>query len=715
MADRGQSLAAGRARIAAKSAHEFASGGIYVITIDFGNGTHGVYVGKSDKDIRHPMSGHDSAARAEESDRPSVQGRSRGAPGAINAAGEARARWRWKEKLQQLSEYTDFDLRNTLCSLLEAACVAVMCTFRQDLYMQQWSKVFGPPPAVSVGLNQDPATGGNYHEQLRVQKERGSEDFKPVVECPERSSLMQKLERGSVAKEKLQQLLVYTDFELRTTLCSLMEATCVAAMCAFRHDLYMDQWTKVFGRPPADARGLNQDTATGGNYHEQLRVQKARGSEVSKLGDDGKLQITRQSDGKLVVAYNKVSYIKKKGELVAELPVGDSADRFAEEYVGSDTLTKIVWQAQMDSQVAGREGSRTCRERLPSVLVYKSAATGPSRCASSKEADCYAFPRYHGKEAEELRGIGIELQAFQVDVDGTKKRQPSQWVEYRNSSPVANKEWIEIHLMVARSFGKVQTSSASSSVSATTATVAPFSAGEASPSAAAATASASSSSGCMPSGCFASPFAGSYLAFLPGIEKGDFVSSVKTSGKAPCLNCIIPPRRLQGEPVPQRWNSICIPSTYIPADVVANHTEAKKYSFWLHVDPSCANVLTYTMTVGPREPVPNPATFEPVELRAHEVRQKLAEPKDKEHKIKVKPKLKPKPKSAQQETESAIPERLRKLLEGTLQTPNVTLGAKKKKSIAAECPAKSPPRGPWLWYLNREASQVRCKLAADKG
>lgn len=45
--------------------------------------------------------------------------------------------------------------------------------------MQQWSKVFGPPPAVSVGLNQDPATGGNYHEQLRVQKERGSEDFKP--------------------------------------------------------------------------------------------------------------------------------------------------------------------------------------------------------------------------------------------------------------------------------------------------------------------------------------------------------------------------------------------------------------------------------------------------------------------------------------------------------------------------------------------------------
>lgn len=177
-----------------------------------------------------------------------------------------------------------------------------------------------------------------------------------VVECPERSSLMQKLERGSVAKEKLQQLLVYTDFELRTTLCSLMEATCVAAMCAFRHDLYMDQWTKVFGRPPADARGLNQDTATGGNYHEQLRVQKARGSEVSKLGDDGKLQITRQSDGKLVVAYNKVSYIKKKGELVAELPVGDSADRFAEEYVGSDTLTKIVWQAQVDSQVAGREG-----------------------------------------------------------------------------------------------------------------------------------------------------------------------------------------------------------------------------------------------------------------------------------------------------------------------------------------------------------------------
>lgn len=69
MTDRGQSLAAGRARIAAKSAHEFASGGIYVITIDFGNGTHGVYVGKSDKDIRHPMSGHDSAARAEESDR----------------------------------------------------------------------------------------------------------------------------------------------------------------------------------------------------------------------------------------------------------------------------------------------------------------------------------------------------------------------------------------------------------------------------------------------------------------------------------------------------------------------------------------------------------------------------------------------------------------------------------------------------------------------
>jgi hypothetical protein len=195
-----------------------------------------------------------------------------------------------------------------------------------------------------------------------------------------------------------------------------MEAACVAAMCAFRHDLYMDQWMKVFGQPPADATGLNQDPATGGSHHEQLQAQKARGSESFKLGEYGKLAIKRQSDGKLVVADNKVSCINKKGEVVAELPVTESAAQFAEEYVRGGDPDKDHPQAQMDNQVAGREGGLapwpavlSCgrwglnigKPYVPGAIAkslgLRAGTDGTIKTRFEQEHGFRAFPRYHGE------------------------------------------------------------------------------------------------------------------------------------------------------------------------------------------------------------------------------------------------------------------------------------------------------------------------------
>lgn len=155
LADPGMSVVRNHNQVEVKDAHTFAGEGIYSILIDLGGGNYAAYIGKSDKDIRHRMSGHESAARTQvgsSSQATSLVVRMRQsfpkAPVYKVVLIEYPERQVLMSKLKELQiakgsircleGYTDFDIRNTLCSLFEAMCVAHMCTYRGHLYMDKW-------------------------------------------------------------------------------------------------------------------------------------------------------------------------------------------------------------------------------------------------------------------------------------------------------------------------------------------------------------------------------------------------------------------------------------------------------------------------------------------------------------------------------------------------------------------------------------------------
>lgn len=555
LADRGQEVAKGTApRAAAKQAHSFGGGGIYLIIIGIEEGSkYGAYVGKSDKNVRQRMVGHDWEARADpyKLKKPSRVSQVRRTfpdspvyklviaelPDRPALVGKLRRIGASAAQLRHLDKYSDFALNNTLSSLLEAVCVARMCSFQGAPYVKSWTTAFGRPPPSITGLNKDPATMGNYTAQLLVQRPRQKDSF----ETRENGET-------SIARHGDGRLVASQGKVTHITLKGK-----IAAEVAVKGSVSEFAEKYVEGESFADAilqAQIDHDVA-------------------GRAGGVPQCPVTRISD-RWVLKMNKY---RLPASLAASLGLRVDGGRwnvrmrFVEEQ-GFKAFPR--WHGE------GAEETHNIAIELLATPEDSEGGGPPSpwlRYQNESSNACRAWIELHQMAGKAFR----KLKATTASALPTSPQTASTFASVASPSAVSG--------------------SSNPHTEMTTPAIASPSGSLVRPP------EASSSSGDMQP-----QFSKTYLTALRELEAGQFVSAVHAIRGTDLMGVTFPQRRLAGEPCGNA-GPITVKSQYAPTDLAE---AAKEYSLWLHADTSRDAVLSYLMTVGPRYPAPATSRFMPI-------------------------------------------------------------------------------------------------------